>query len=1083
PVTADEKIQKKNDVEARIMLLMALPNEHLMTLNQYKDAKSLFDVITTRFEVKRNAGPSSSFGPQNMAFVSTPSTSNNDNVSIVFGVSTASLQVSTANLSDANVYAFLANQPNVSQLVHEDLEQIHEDDLEEMDLKWQLALLSMRAKRFFQKTGKKITINGSDIAGYDKAKVECLNCHKMRMTVNVEVTSSKAMVAIDGADFDWTYMADDEALTNIAFMDFQTQSYNVVQPPYTERFSPLRIDLSHTGLPEFAEPSVESYGVKPIEVVTQTSSVKISKLVKENNDAPHIKDWESEGDDEVESPPEINRKTVKPSGDKVEVDIPKQNDKPARRPVKYDEMYKTQRPRGNQKNWNNLKFHQLGSSFVMENKACYACGRLNHLQARCKYDQRERMVNGTNHSRVDHSANTVPKEFDGGYVAFGGGAKGGKITRKGIIKTIKLDFEDVYFVQELKFNLFSVLHMCDKKNSLLFTNTGCFVLSPDFKLADESHVLLKVPRRRTSTKDETSRIFKSFITEIEKLVDKKVKIIRCDNGIEFKNRVMNEFYKEKGIKREYSVARTPQQHRVVERRNRTLIENRVLVVKPHSKTSYELFRGTNSNNFAGKGASLDAGQSSIETCPSQDYILMPLWNDDSLFDSSLKDLDGDNKDNDGPCKETKNENKERHNAKNNTKDVNTVGPTYNDMRSLDRVEVDISNISTTYPVPTTLNTRIHKDYSLENVINDMQSGVQARRMIVTTGEQGFISAIYKEKTHEDLHICLFAYFLSQEEPKRITMDLPRGKRDIDTKWVFRNKKDKRGIVIRNKAMLVAQGFTQEEGIDYDEVFAIVARIEAIRLFLAYASFMGFLVYKMDIKSAFLYERIEEEVYVCQPPGFKDPDYPDKVYKVEKAIYGLHQASIACSTKKEFCTEFEELMHDKFQMSSIGELTFFLGLKFKYTYVKPASTPMDKEKALLNDSDGDDVDVHLYRSTIGFLMYLTSSRPDIMFDVYVDSTSTLPTTKIFEQLDLMRKTRTRTRRIGIMIPQSNVPSSVADEAITKEMHDGLGRATTIASSLEAELGSGNISKTQTKTTPSGPSSPRTSLEGDPGVTLP
>ncbi|GJU86758.1 ribonuclease H-like domain-containing protein [Tanacetum coccineum] len=178
-----------------------------------------------------------------MAFVSTLSTSNNDDVSTVFGVSTASPQVSTANLSDATVYAFLANQPNGSQLVHEDLEQIHEDDLEEMDLKWQLALLSMRAKRFFQKTGKKITINESDTAGYDKAKVECFNCHKMghftrecrvprnqenrtrnqettRRTMNVEDTSSKEMVAIDGDGFDWSYMADDEAPTNMAFMAF-----------------------------------------------------------------------------------------------------------------------------------------------------------------------------------------------------------------------------------------------------------------------------------------------------------------------------------------------------------------------------------------------------------------------------------------------------------------------------------------------------------------------------------------------------------------------------------------------------------------------------------------------------------------------------------------------------------------------------------------------------------------------------------------------------------------------------------------------------------------------------------------------
>ncbi|GJS59818.1 putative ribonuclease H-like domain-containing protein [Tanacetum coccineum] len=187
------------------------------------------------------------------------------------------------------------------------------------------------------------------------------------------------------------------------------------------------------------------------------------------------------------------------------------------------------------------------------------------------------------------------------------------------------------------------------------------------------------------------------------------------------------------------------------------------------------------------------------------------------------------------------------------------------------------------------------------------------------------------------------------------VDLPNGKRPISTKWVFRNKKDERGIVIKNKARLVTQGYTQEEGIDYNEVFAPVARIEEIRLFLAYASFKDFVVYQMDVQSAFLYGKIEEKVYVCQPPGFEDPDFPDRVYKVEKALYGLHQAPRALyetlltylldngfqrgktdktlfirrdkgdillvqvyvddiifgSTKKSLCTEFEKMMHKKF----------------------------------------------------------------------------------------------------------------------------------------------------------------------------
>ncbi|GJS98040.1 putative ribonuclease H-like domain-containing protein [Tanacetum coccineum] len=283
-------------------------------------------------------------------------------------------------------------------------------------------------------------------------------------------------------------------------------------------------------------------------------------------------------------------------------------------------------------------------------------------------------------------------------------------------------------------------------------------------------------------------------------------------------------------------------------------------------------------------------------------------------------------------------------------------------------EIELGNIPQSYAVPTTPHTRIHKDHPIEHVIGDVQSSVQTRRMTTSYSELGFLSAIYEGKSHQDLHTCLFACFLSQEEPKRVSkaLNLPKGHRAIGTKWVYRNKKDERGIVIRNKARLVAQGHTQEEGIDYDEVFAPVARIEAIRIFLAYASYMGFTVYQMDVKSAFLYGQIEEEVYVCQPPGFEDPDHPDKVYKVVKALYGLHQAPRAWydtlatyllsngfqrgqidqtlfiksqkghillvqiyvddiifgSTKKELCDEFEKLMKDKFQMSSIGELTFF-----------------------------------------------------------------------------------------------------------------------------------------------------------------
>nr|GEZ96327.1 hypothetical protein [Tanacetum cinerariifolium] len=235
---------------------------------------------------------------------------------------------------------------------------------------------------------------------------------------------------------------------------------------------------------------------------------------------------------------------------------------------------------------------------------------------------------------------------------------------------------------------------------------------------------------------------------------------------------------------------------------------------------------------------------------------------------------------------------------------------------------------------------------------------------------GTINSDESNREEADISNMETAITASPTPTLRIHKDHPKRVRPIGTKWVLKNKKDERGIVIKNKARLVGQGHTQEEGIDYDEVFAPVARIEAIRLFLAYASFMDFVVYQMDVKNAFLYGTIDEEVYVMQPPGFQDPEFLAKVYKVEKAMYGLHQAPRAWygtlskyllkngfqrgtidqtlfirkqredfkliqvyvdniifgSSNPRLCREFEALMHEKFQMSAMGELNFFLGLQ-------------------------------------------------------------------------------------------------------------------------------------------------------------
>ncbi|GJX24496.1 putative ribonuclease H-like domain-containing protein [Tanacetum coccineum] len=319
---------------------------------------------------------------------------------------------------------------------------------------------------------------------------------------------------------------------------------------------------------------------------------------------------------------------------------------------------------------------------------------------------------------------------------------------------------------------------------------------------------------------------------------------------------------------------------------------------------------------------------------------------------------------------------------------------------------DFTNLETVVnvsPIPTS---RIISSHPSALILGDPTSAVQTRSKVnKSSGAQK-----QRRNNHKDFQHCLFACFLSQNEPKKISKALE------DESWVdamqeellqfkiqkvYRNKKDERGVVVRNKARLVAQGHRQEEGIDYDEVFAPVARIEAIRIFLAFASYMGFIVYQMDVKSTFLYGKIDEEVYVSQPLGFLDPKYPQKVYKVVKALYGLHQAPRALiffikkdkhdiilvqvyvddiifgSTKKSWCDEFEALMKSRFQMSSIGELTFFLGLQVK----QKADVHNETQIALLvKDEEANDVDVHIYRSMIGSLMYLTASRPDIMFAV-------------------------------------------------------------------------------------------------------
>ncbi|GKA02898.1 putative ribonuclease H-like domain-containing protein [Tanacetum coccineum] len=781
------------------------------------------------------------------------------------------------------------------------------------------------------------------------------------------------------------------------------------------------------------------------------------------------------------------------------------------------------------------------------------------------------------------------------------GTKTSLLTIKNLMEVL-LPLVEVLEV-ELKFNLFSVSQMCDKKNIVLFTKTECLVLSLDFKLLDESQVLLRVPRQSNmysfdlknvvpsgdltclfakaiiyesklwhrrlghvnfktmnklvkvnlvrglpskifnndhtcvacqkekqhkasckaklvssisqplqmfswvfflASKDETSGILKRFITEIENQLNHKVKVIRCDNGTEFKNREMNELCGLKGIKREFSVARTPQQNGVAERKNKTLIEaartmladsllptvfwakvvntacyvlNRVLVTKPCNKTPYELIIGrlpsisfmrpfgcpvtilntldplgkfdgkaeegfligysvnikafkpvtagnqTNkntgpqeANGNIGLKKSVDAGQSKEKNVSTQQYIVFPLR---SSIPSSYKSSDEKYKNDivndaagESPVQKPASENEQAlknvldkmmDQEKEATEQSDAVRKEFEaqcNKELLQGKSTRASNTNSFNTVSTLVNAasapRTSNDAGPSFVplggsfpldVNDLPDDPLMPDLEDTAEVQNtdIFGSAYDDDDLDSYNSPYADQVMGSKadfnnmEPSTVVSPIPTTKQEPtkiaqaldDESWVEAMQEELLQFKIQKVWTLV--------DLPYDKK-AISTKIEAIRLFLAYASFMNFLVYQMDVKSAFLYGTIEEEVYVSQPP--------------DDIIFG--------STKKSLCTDFEQIMHKRFQMSSMGELTFFLGLqvkqkedgifisqdkyvgeilkKFGFSSIRTAITHMETNKDLTKDEDGDDVDVHLYRSMIGSLMYLTSSRLDIIFSV-------------------------------------------------------------------------------------------------------
>nr|GEU78548.1 putative ribonuclease H-like domain-containing protein [Tanacetum cinerariifolium] len=837
PKTAEEVVARERERKARTTLLMALPEDHLVKFYKMADAKEMWEAIKSRFggnnESKKKKylfkqqfeeihGVSVSHKDANQKFLRSQPSSWSQ-VALIMrikpGLDTLSfddlynnLRVfkrdvngtkassssniqneGSASYTDEVIHYFFANQSSAPQLDCDNLEQINDDDLEEMNLKWELAMISMRIKKFYKRT-------------------EC--------------------------DLENTHVNERYAKGMHTDPPLMIRNYMPSGP---------NVEIDYSKL---------TYGQK------QTSA------------------------DELDSKP------VEYASNDSESSVETTTSMPA--PV--------------------------------DNATNIICEPKVHLIRDCDFHEK-RMAN---QAALTKSREKDYEEFNGGSVAFGG--SNGRITGKGKLKASRLDFEDVYYVEELKhYNLFSVTQMCDKKNNVLFTDTDCLVLSPDFKLPDENQ-----------------------------------------------NHALIELCGLKGIKREYSNARTPQENRVAERKNMTLIE----AARTMLAVSLE--------NQANKSAGPQEAKNSASTQANDNQVSQVK----QIFQEELEKLKRQEKEaNDAVWKE----------ASHATQDVNTnstnllnavstpvsaVGPSralnddepsyLNDplMPHLEDISsspsegiftdssyddegvvTDFNNLETTMNVSLTPKTRIHTIHPKTKILRDPLLAVQTR------------SKVHKNSKAHAL-------------------------KSIRTKWVYKNKKDERVVVVRNQARLVAQGHRQEERIKYDEFFAPVARIKAIRIFLAFAFYMGFIVYQMDVKSAFLYDTIDEEVYVTQPLGFVDPKFPNKVYKVIKALYGLHQAPRAWyatlstfleksryrrgaidktlfikqdkkeimlvqvyvvdiifgSTKKSCCDEFEELMknRDKYVTKILK--------KFDFLSVKTVSTTIETQKPLVKDEEAADVNV-------------------------------------------------------------------------------------------------------------------------------
>ncbi|GJS46724.1 putative ribonuclease H-like domain-containing protein [Tanacetum coccineum] len=904
PTSAEEMQDRRNEIKARGTLLMALPNKDQLKFHSYKHAKLLMEAIEKRLQklisqleiqgevieqedmnlkllrslpsewkthalIWRNKEEIETISLDdlynNLKIYEPELTGSTNNTA--YEVSAAHTQsnsvnsTSVDNLSDAVICAFLASQPNSPQLTREDLEQIDLDDLDEIDLQWEMAMLTIRARR---------------------SKVECYNCHKNghfaseckaprnqenrgrengRRTITVETPIENTLIAQDGiGGYDWSYQAEEEHPTNYALMAYTSSGSSSNSDSEVDSCSKTCLHSVEAGLAHYKKNEAvfeESINVLNLEVKLRDNALveNKKKLEKAEKERDELKLTLEKFQILSKS---LNNLLESQVSDKFKKGLGYNVASPALESfVNSSEMeFRAPKP--------DLMFMDE----IVESESMDVITDVTPSDVKRVESNHESTDNSDDESEVEF----IPNVED---------------------KTVRPSTEKIKFVKSARETVEKVIRpVWNNSSRVNHKNFANKITHPH-------------PKRRF--------VPQAVLTKSGKLktAGTKVNDVRLVNTVDSKPTVnhlrgnpQQKEYKEKGV--------------IDSGCSRHMTGNKCYL------TEYE--------DYDGGFVSFGDGKGRISRKVDESGALDKGGKDEQATISEFERL---------LQQEKHIEHINRTNSFNTVSTpVNAIGPSFTD--------------------------------------DTPSSPVNAARTSEITTKCILKKHLYDKFLLSKMHL-LFHMF---------QIYLPNGKRDIRTKWVFRNKKDERGIVVRNKARLVAQGYTQEEGIDYDEIFSRVAKIEATRLFLAYASFMGFIVYRMNVKSGFLYGTIEEEVYVCQPLGFEDPQFPNKVYKIEKALYGLHQAPIAW-----YETLSTYLLENRFRRGTIDKTLFikkdkddaqeipdefYGGAHFLFRIA--TSTPIETNKALLKDEEAEDVDVHLYRSMIGSLMYLTASRPDIMFAV-------------------------------------------------------------------------------------------------------